>query len=147
MGGCIWEAFGWELAHGRQLDGQVYMGVGGSLTGRLLPIDPEAEQSGREGGGGQPQQQGQVVMGKDRNKGLEETFPVVQSVPNIQQRCPNTSSALSLSQSPYLPVLVEERLATAWCRHMLLCQRAAAGSGWRLKALEAASGACSFPSH
>ena len=45
------EALGWEEAYGRQLDGQVYMGVGGSLTGRLLPIDPEAEQSGREEGG------------------------------------------------------------------------------------------------
>ena len=50
MGGNIWEALGWEEAYGRHLDGQVYMGVGGSLTGRLLPIDPEAEQSGREGG-------------------------------------------------------------------------------------------------
>ena len=44
-----------RLISGRELDGQVYMGVGGSLTGRLLPIDPEAEQSGREG---EPQQQG-----------------------------------------------------------------------------------------
>ena len=71
MGGNIWEALGWEEAYGRHLDGQVYMGVGGSLTGRLLPIDPEAEQSGREGqGGGQPQQQGQVVMGKGTKQGL-----------------------------------------------------------------------------
>ena len=46
------EALGWEEAYGRHLDGQVYMGVGGSLTGRLLPIDPEAEQSGREELGG-----------------------------------------------------------------------------------------------
>ena len=136
MGGSIWEAVGWAGVYGSWWE-----------PDRSAPPDRSRGRAKWEGGGGQPQQQGQVVMGKDRNKGLEETFPVVQSVPNIRQRCPNTSSALSLSQSPYLPVLVEERLATAWCRHMLLCQRAAAGSGWRLKALEAASGACSFPSH
>lgn len=67
---CIFKTLIGDLGE-RQLDEQVYMGVGGSLTGQLLPIDPEAEQSGREGqGGGQPQQQGQVVMGKGTKQGL-----------------------------------------------------------------------------
>ena len=35
---------GRKYIYGRDLDGQVV--VGGSLTGRLLPIDPEAEQTG-----------------------------------------------------------------------------------------------------
>ena len=72
---------GRRFVYGRHLDGQVYMGVGGSLTGRLLPIDPEAEQTG-----GRATATGQVVMGKDsQGRGSEEeTFPLlVQSVPRI----------------------------------------------------------------
>ena len=54
---------------------------------------------GREGGGGAAAATGAGSDGKRQAGKEEETFSVVQSVPNIVQRCPK-HLVCSLSQSP-----------------------------------------------
>ena len=118
MGRCIWELVGaWQVGSSRSI---------------WRPC--------KVGGwdGGQPQQQGQVVMGKDRQGIEEETFPVAKRVHHIVQRCLKHLVS-SHTQSPCHPTCWWEPLPTMRGRHMLLCQRGAAG--WRrrrIKALEAA---------
>lgn len=128
----------WQYIYGRHLDGQVYMGVGGSLTGRLLPIDLEAVQSGRVGRGAAAAT-GAGSDGKRQAGNRGGNFPSSKTCPSYSTEVSQASGQLSHSIPLSPDLLMGASAHNARPPYVTLSER----SSWvrrrrRIKALEAA---------